>query len=230
MLQTVGFTLPPGDAVTFTASWTPKAKPTFTATLASPTSGFPFVSLPDGGAITQARLSYGTGKLSLKITGKIPIPGSPAASVHLAITIGTGGAFTGTATVTGLVVFGQEIGLVGTISRSTKGVITATISSCAPTPGGWVTKGPIAGPFTPFPGVPVTFSTVSFSLGTGGLAVSGTMAVDGVGQLKVTGSLAEAQDMVDHRLGHRGQELEPGPGRRHSPPRSPGRWPTPPAR
>src|SRR6185437_14102178 len=188
VLQQVGFTLPPGDVVTFTAAWTPKSSPTFTATLASPSSGFPFLTLPDGGSITGATLTYSAGSLALAVTGTIPVPGSASATIRLQLTVGTNGTFSGSATVSGLTVFGQSVGLVGTIARSTTGAITATISSCQPTATG-CTKGPIAGPFTPFGGVPLQLSTVSFSLGTTGLSVAGTMSVDTLGSLTVTGTL-----------------------------------------
>ena len=188
VLQQVGFTLPPGDAVTFQAAWTPAGTPTFAATLSSSTAGFPFLVLPGGGTVTSATLSYAGGQLTVSVAGTIPVPSSAPATIDLTLTVGSGGAFSGTATVTGLTVFGQSIGLVGTVDRSTTGVITATISSCQPGPAG-CTKGPIAGPFTPFAGVPFQLSTVSFSLGTSGLSVAADMTVDGLGQLSVQGTL-----------------------------------------
>jgi Bacterial Ig-like domain (group 3)/Kelch motif len=188
VLQQVGFTLPPGDAVTFQAAWTPSGAPTFAATLSSSTAGFPFLALPGGGTVTSATLSYAGGQLTVSVAGTIPVPSSAPATIDLTLTVGSGGAFSGTATVTGLTVFGQSIGLVGTVDRSTTGAITATISSCQPGPAG-CTKGPIAGPFTPFAGVPFQLSTVSFSLGTSGLSVAADMTVDGLGQLSVQGTL-----------------------------------------
>ncbi len=211
VLQQVGFTLPSGDAVTFTATWTPKGSPTFTAVLASPSSGFPFLSLPDGGSITSASLSYSAGALSLAIAGTIPVPGSAPAQIQVQLTVGSGGTFSGTATVTGLVVFGQDVGLVGTISRSASGAITATVSSCQPTAKGCV-KGPIAGPFTPFPGVPLQLSTVSFSLGTGGLAVAGTMTVDGLGSLTVSGTLQSLRTWAVTVTAAAAHSWSPAPG------------------
>lgn len=188
VLQTVGFTLPPGDAVTFAASWAPGASPTFVASLAAPTGGIPFLTLPGGGSVTGATLSYAAGKLSLGLAGTVPVPGATPATIALALTVGPGGAFSGSATVSNLTVFGQHVGLVGTVSRSTTGAVTASISSCQPTASG-CTTGPIPGPFTPFTGVPFQLRTVSFSLGTAGLAVAATMSLHTLGSLSVTGTL-----------------------------------------
>jgi hypothetical protein len=127
------------------------------------------------------------------------------------VDVGTSdGSFTGTATVSGLTVFGVNIGLVGTISRSAAGVITANIASCQPN-GPTCNLGPIAGPITPFPGVPVQLSNVDFSLGTSGLMVSATMAVAGLTTLNVSGTLAGLQRWTLTVSAAQAQAWQPAP-------------------
>ena len=188
-LEAAGFTLPPGGTITFSGSWDPGSSPSFTADLHAP-PGFPFLTLPDGAALTGATLSFSSGTLSLAVSGVVPVPGQAPATVALDVDIGlTDGSFSGTATVSGLVVFGTAVGLRGTISRSAQGVVTADVTTCQPS-GSSCTPGPIAGPFTPFPGVPVTLTDVGLSLGTSGLAVTGTLSVDGLGSLSLDGTLS----------------------------------------
>jgi hypothetical protein len=188
-LAAAGFALPPGGAITFSGSWDPGSSPTFTADLQAP-PGFPFLTLPDGAALTGATLSFSSGNLSLAATGVVPVPGQAPATVALDVDIGlTDGSFSGTATVSGLVVFGVAVGLRGTVSRSAQGSVTADVTTCQPS-GSSCTPGPIAGPFTPFPGVPVTLTDVGLSLGTAGLAVTGTLSVDGLGSLSLDGTLS----------------------------------------
>ncbi|MGH9088009.1 MAG: kelch repeat-containing protein [Acidimicrobiales bacterium] len=190
VLRQVDASLGTGAAVVLTAHWAPGGSPSFSVTLGAG-SGFPFLSLPDTGRITTATLAYASTALSLQVAGTIPVPGATPAAITLALTIGTGaqaGTFSGTATVTTLVVFGQKVGLDGSLSRAATGKITATVSSCVPK-AGTCAKGPIPGPLTPFAGVPLQLTTVSFSLGTGGISVAGTMTVDGLGSLAVSGSL-----------------------------------------
>ena len=191
-LETAGFTLPSGGTITFSGSWNPGSSPTFTADLQAP-SGFPFLTLPDGAALTGATLSFSSGELSLAVSGVIPVPGQAPATVALDADIGLAdGSFSGKATVSGLVVFGVAVGLQGTVSRSAQGSVTADVTTCQPS-GSSCTPGPIAGPFTPFPGVPVTLTDVGLSLGTSGLAVTGTLSVDGLGSLSLDGTLSSLE-------------------------------------
>ena len=191
-LSAAGFNLTAGTVVAFTASWQPGSTPTFVAAVTPPT-GFPFLSLPDGGSLTSIVLSFSADILGLDVDGSIPVPGQAAASVTMDLTIDTAnGSFTGTATVSGFQLFGQLVGFTGTLARSTSGTITADVQSCQPSHG-TCTPGAIAGPFTPFAGVPLTLTGVSFSLGTSGISVSGTATVQGLGSLAVSGTLTSLQ-------------------------------------
>lgn len=191
-LSQAGFTLPPGGAITFAASWTPGSSPTFTAQLAAP-SGFPFLALPGGGTLTSASLTYASDAITLAVAGTIPVPGSRSAVVSMTVTLATDGSFSGTATVTGLTVFGATVDLAGSVSRTAGGPVTAQVGTCSPTSSG-CSPGPVAGPLTPFPGVPVTFSDVTVDLGTSGLTVAGTMSVAGLTSLSLAGTLTSLQN------------------------------------
>lgn len=209
-IETAGFTLSPGGTITFSGSWEPGSSPTFTADLQAP-PGFPFLTLPDGAALTGATLSFSSGTLSLAVSGVVPVPGQAPATVALDVDIGlTDGSFSGTATVSGLVVFGVAIGLQGTVSRSAQGSVTADVTTCQPS-GSSCTPGPIAGPFTPFPGVPVTLTDVGLSLGTSGLAVTGTLSVDGLGSLSLDGTLSSLETWSLTVAAAQAQAWQPAP-------------------
>ncbi len=212
-LGAAGVRLPAGGTVTFVGSWTPGSTPSFSATL-TPPAGLPFLQLPGGSSITSASLGFTSGTLGLSVTGAIAIPASAPATVSMTASISTGGAFDATVTVTNLTLFGQQIGLSGTLSRTASGTVTADITTCEAgtqaTPGA-CTPGPLPGPFTPFPTVPVTFTDVSVSLGTSGLTVAGTMAVDGLGSLTLSGSLTSMSDWTLKVAAAQAQAWSPAP-------------------
>ena len=190
-LAEAGFTVPGDGYVVFGASWAPGSTPTFTAQLAAP-AGFPFLTLPGGGTLTSASLTYASSTLTLAAAGTIPVPGSPAAAVSMTLTVGMDGSIAGTATVTGLTVFGVTVDLAGSVDRTAGGSVSASVGTCTPTASG-CTPGPIAGPLTPFPGVPVTLTDVTLDLGTSGLTVGGTMSVAGLTSLSLSGTLTSLQ-------------------------------------
>ncbi|HEV2360185.1 MAG TPA: kelch repeat-containing protein, partial [Acidimicrobiales bacterium] len=210
MLQSAGFTVPPGGTITFSAGWTPGQSPSFSATL-TPPAGFPFLSLPDGGSITDASLSFSSGQLTFSIDGTIPIPDQAAASISLSLTVSSDGSFSGSATVSGLVVFGQAVGLQGTVARDSSGKFTANITTCQPS-ATTCTPGPIAGPFTPFAGVPVTLTNVQLSLGTDGLTVAGTASVDNLVTLSLNGTLQNLKNWSVTIAAATQQSFNPLPG------------------
>jgi hypothetical protein len=184
-LSQVGFNV--GDTVEFTATWDPGSSPTITATLAAP-SGFPFFSLPDGGGITGATLSWASDELSISVEGTIPVPNSSAADITLSITLDTStGDISGNATVTGLTIWNQPVtNFTGSFSWSSKNGFSGTITADIP------------GPFTPFSGVPVQFSNIDLSIGTGGLSLSGDMAVgpssNQLANISISGSITDLDD------------------------------------
>ncbi len=185
-LNQAGFSLSAGDTVVFNGSWSPGSQPTFYAALTAPT-GFPFLKLPGGATINSFELEYSNSNLTISVTASIPLPSAGTAQVLLSVVINADGSFSGTATISNLVVFGQTFGLTGTISKSSSGTITANISTCQPTSTG-CTPGAIAGPISPFSSVPIQFSDLNFSLGTSGLTFSATMSVSSLGSLTVTGT------------------------------------------
>ena len=188
-LSSAGFSLPPGGAVTFAGHWNPGGAPSFTASL-TPPAGFPFLKLPGGVAITSASFGYASDTFSVALAGTIPIPGASAATVNFSGSFATDGTLNATASITGLSIFGQVVDLSGSITRSSTGAVTADVGTCAPQTGGGCLPGPLPGVITPFSAVPsLTLSDVSFSLGTSGLAVSGTVSLDGLGSLALSGSL-----------------------------------------
>jgi hypothetical protein len=180
-LKAIGFSA--GATVTFTATWDPGSSPTLTLTLAAP-SGF-FLPLPDGGSITGATLSWASNELSLDVTGTIPVPDESGATVGLTIMVNTGtGAVAGTATITGLTVFGQAVtNFGGSFSWSSSAGFTVTIT------------GAISGQFAPFSSIPgLEFSGISFTLGTGGLTIKGDMSIDGLTTISLNGSFTSLQN------------------------------------
>ena len=188
-LSSAGFTLPPGGAITFVGSWNPGGSPTFSATI-TPPAGFPFLKLPGGATIDSASVGYASDTFSLALAGTIPIPGAAPAKVAFSGSFATDGTLNATASITGLSLFGQVIDLSGTVTRSAGGAITADVTTCAPQPDGSCQPGPLPGTLTPFPALPsLTLTDVSLSLGTAGLAVSGTAALNGLGSLALSGSL-----------------------------------------
>jgi hypothetical protein len=197
VLAGAGFDLPAGDSVVFTGAWKPDTTPSFQAALGAP-SGFPFLTLPGGSALTSADLGFTSGTLTLTVDGAIAVPDAASAPVAMKLVVDSDGAFTGTATVTGLTIFGAVIDLSGSVDRSAAGVISADVTTCAPTTTGTgCTPGPIAGTLTPFSGVPVTLSKVTVALGTAGLSVGGTMTVAGL-SLAISGSLASFDQWALH--------------------------------
>lgn len=180
-LDAVGFS--PGSTIEFTGSWTPGSSPTITATLSAP-PGFPFLSLPDGGGITSATLSWASSELSITVTGTIPVPSSSAATITLSLTLDTStGAISGNGTVTGLTIWGQAVtNFTGSFSWSHSAGFSGTLTADIP------------GPFSPFSGVPVTFSNIDLSIGTGGLTVSGDMSVDSLASISISGTLTSLQN------------------------------------
>jgi hypothetical protein len=209
-LSAAGFNLSAGTVVAFTATWQPGGTPSFVASVTPPT-GFPFLSLPDGGSLTSIVLAFSADTLTLDVDGTIPVPDQTAASVTMGLTIDTAnGSFSGTVTVSGFELFGQLVGFTGTLSRSASGTITADIQSCQPD-GNTCTPGAIAGPFTPFSGVPLTLTDVSFSLGTSGISVSGTATVQGLGSLAVSGTLTSLQTWALTVTATQAQSWTPAP-------------------
>jgi hypothetical protein len=210
-LRAAGLDLTSGSTLQFSGSWQPGSTPSFTASITAP-SGFPFLKLPDGGSLTSMVLAFSAGTLTLNVDGTIPVPDQAAASITLDITVDThDGSFSGTVTVSGFQLLGQLVGFTGTISRSASGAITANAQSCQPTAGG-CTPGAIAGPFTPFPGVPLELTDVSFSLGTSGISVSGTATVQSLGSLTVSGSLTSLESWSLTVTATQAQAWSPVPG------------------
>ena len=174
--KSIGFDLSTGDVITISVGWTPtKSKPkvTFSATLGSPAGGIPFLTIPGGGQITTASATLSSTETDFALVGTIPTSGATTAVLTMDLTVDRSGAFTGTVKVTTYVLFGQVVTLTGTLSRDGGGKLSADI------------KATIPGPFTPFSGLPVTFSAVSLSLGTGGLTFKGTATITGLGSLTV---------------------------------------------
>lgn len=211
VLASAGLKLPSGDAVEFSASWAPGTTPTFTAALAAP-SGFPFLTLPGGATLTAATLSFRADRLTFAAFGSVPIPNSSPANIALSVLISGDGSFNGQVTASGFLILGQAVGFIGSISRSASGTISADVQSCQPAPGGSCIAGPITGPFTPFGGVPLQLSDVSFVLGTSGISVSGTASIDGLGSLSVTGSLSSLRTWSVTVAASQAQSWQPAPG------------------
>ncbi|MGH9170669.1 MAG: kelch repeat-containing protein [Acidimicrobiales bacterium] len=181
-LDAVGFS--PGATIEFQANWAPGSSPTMTATLSAPT-GFPFLSLPGGGGITGATLSYAADSLSITVSGSFPVPNESAAAVSLTLTVDTStGAISGNATVTGLTVFGQAItNFTGSFTWSKASGFAGTIT------------GEITGSFAPFPSLPaLQLSDISISIGTAGLQVSGDASIAGLVDISLSGSLQSLSD------------------------------------
>ncbi|MGC8461232.1 MAG: kelch repeat-containing protein [Candidatus Dormibacteria bacterium] len=209
-LNSLGFSVASGGTIFFSASWTPGSTPTFVATIASP-ANFPILSLPDGGSISGATLSFAGGSLTFTANGTIPIPAASTATLTMTITINTDGSFAGSVTVSNMTVFGANFGMIGTVSRSTGGTITADVASCTVSLSG-CTKGPIPGPITPFSGVPVTISNLSFDLGTAGLSISGTLSADNVGSINLSGTVTSLSTWQLSLALSQAQSWTPAPG------------------
>jgi hypothetical protein len=210
-LSAAGLDLTSGSTLQFSGSWDPGATPAFTASITAP-SGFPFLKLPDGGSLSSMVLAFSADTLTLDVAGTIPVPDQAAASITLDLTIDTqDGSFSGTVTVSGFHLFGQLVGFAGTLARSASGSITANVQSCQPTAGGCA-PGAIAGPFTPFPGVPLQLTDVSFSFGTSGISVSGTATVQSLGSLSVSGSLTSLENWSITVTATQAQAWTPVPG------------------
>ncbi|MGH9172243.1 MAG: kelch repeat-containing protein, partial [Acidimicrobiales bacterium] len=175
-LKAVGFSA--GSTIEFTAAWDPGSSPTLTATLSAP-PGFPFLSLPNGGGITSATLSWASDNLSIAVTGTIPVPNQSPATIVVSLTLDTStGAISGTATLTGLQVFGQPVtNFTGSVSWSSSAGFSGSLTA------------DIAGPFAPFSAIPgLEISNLDISLGTSGLTVSGDVSVEGL-TIAIDGSL-----------------------------------------
>ncbi len=209
-LNALGFSVASSGTIFFSASWTPGATPTFTATISSP-ANYPILTLPDGGSITGATLTFAGGSLTFTADGTIPIPAEPSATLTMTITISTDGSFAGSVTVSNMTVFGASFGMVGTVTRSASGNITADVASCTVT-GSSCTKGAIPGPITPFSGVPVTISNLSFDLGTAGLTISGTVSADNVGSIALSGTVTSLSSWELSLTLAQAQSFTPAPG------------------
>ncbi len=211
-LSSAGFSLPPGGAITFAGHWNPGGAPSFTASL-TPPAGLPFLTLPGGVSITSASFGYASDTFSVALAGTIPIPGAPTATVNFSGSFATDGTLNATASITGLSLFGQVVDLSGSITRSSTGTVTADVTTCAPQTGGGCLPGPLPGVITPFSAVPsLTLSNVSFSLGTSGLAVSGTVSLDGLGSLALSGSLQSFDNWTLTVAATAAQVWQPAPG------------------
>jgi hypothetical protein len=187
VLSSAGFNLSASGVIEFIASWAPGTSPTFKAQLNAP-SGFPFLTLPNGATVSSVVLSYASSTLSLDASGTFPVPNNPSAGVSLSVSISSDGSFSGSGSVTGLVIFGQTVNLSGTVSKTATGSIQANITTCNVNTSGTCVPGALPGPFSPFAGINVTFTNVLISLGTSGLNVSGNVSVEGLFNLTFSGS------------------------------------------
>ena len=208
-LDQAGFSLTSGDTIEFNGSWAPGTQPTFYAALTAP-SGFPFLQLPGGATLNSFVLEYSNSALTIAVTGSIPLPSGTSAQISLSVTINSDGTFSGTATISNLTVFGQTFGLTGTISKNSSGTITANISTCQPTTSGCV-PGPISGPVSPFPSVPIQFTNLNFSLGTSGLTFSATMSISSLGSLSVSGTFNSFSNWTFSVVSSQAQAFSPVP-------------------
>ncbi|HET8930660.1 MAG TPA: Ig-like domain-containing protein [Acidimicrobiales bacterium] len=184
ILQQAGLDLGPGSTVTITATLSPGRAITFHAALAAP-GGMPFVTLPGGVAVTGASLDFSGGVLVLSVDATVPMPGGAApATAHLEVAIGNG-TFSGTVTLNGLVLFGQQIDLSGSVTGTRPAgtlVIDASITAHLP------------GPITLPGSSAVTLSDLTITLGTDGIAVAGTVDIAGRAGMTIAGTFTSLTD------------------------------------
>lgn len=199
-LAASGITLNGGE-VTFAASWAVNATPpSFTASV-TPPAGMPFVAIPGGATITSATLGYSQGTVSITLDGTVPVPGEPSADLTFSGQFSTDGALSATLDVSGLTVFGTPLDLSGSLSRSATGTVQANVTASIP------------GTITPFPAVPsLSFSDVTVSLGTDGLSASGTMTLDGLGSLQLSGTIQSIDDWTITVAAASAQTWQPAQG------------------
>ena len=164
VLRKAQFTLPSDATLAFAAAVPAGATSlTFSGTLATP-SGFPLLTLPGGSTVQAVSLTYAAGVFGLTADGTVPGQDGSTAPAHLTVSIAADGSFAGSASVTGLNLFGRSVDLAGAVNRTSAGVISASID------------GSLAGSVTLGDAV---LHDVSVGVGSGGLTAAGSITVAG---------------------------------------------------